>query len=159
MVLTYSEYKPLVDYLSCKYFLTVYGLSFYPFLYPIFPLFLFLALPHAYRILVPQPGIEPKPPEVEAQSLNHWTSRGVLHFFSAVLAIASLHFIQILKSACQFPHPAPQKIVGILIWFNLFLDISLGRNNTFIILSLSIRKNGLSLHLFNSSINSLNNIL
>ena len=27
------------------------------------------------RILVPQPGIEPVPPEVEAQSLNHWIAR------------------------------------------------------------------------------------
>ena len=26
-------------------------------------------------ILVPQPGIEPRPPVVEAQSPNHWTSR------------------------------------------------------------------------------------
>ena len=31
----------------------------------------------AYRILVPQPGIEPMPPEVEAWSLNHWTAREV----------------------------------------------------------------------------------
>lgn len=28
-----------------------------------------LAMPH----LVPQPGIEPEPPALEAQSLNHWT--------------------------------------------------------------------------------------
>ena len=28
-------------------------------------------------ILVPQPGIEPTPPAVEAQSLNHWTTREV----------------------------------------------------------------------------------
>ena len=27
------------------------------------------------RILVPQPGIEPIPPAVEAQSPNHWTTR------------------------------------------------------------------------------------
>ena len=27
----------------------------------------------AYGILVPQPGIEPTPPALEAQSLNHWT--------------------------------------------------------------------------------------
>ena len=26
-------------------------------------------------ILVPQPGIEPMPPEVEAQSPKHWISR------------------------------------------------------------------------------------
>ena len=29
------------------------------------------------RILVPQPGTEPAPPEVEVQSLTHWTARKV----------------------------------------------------------------------------------
>ena len=38
-----------------------------------------LVWPHcaACGILVPQPGIEPVPPAVEAQSLNHWTAREV----------------------------------------------------------------------------------
>ena len=31
----------------------------------------------ACGILVPQPGIEPVPPAVEAQSRNHWTAREV----------------------------------------------------------------------------------
>ena len=31
----------------------------------------------ARGILVPLPGIEPAPPAVEAQSLNHWTAREV----------------------------------------------------------------------------------
>ena len=31
----------------------------------------------AYRILIPQPGIEPAPPALEARSLNHWTAREV----------------------------------------------------------------------------------
>ena len=31
----------------------------------------------ACRILAPRPGIEPVPPAVEAQSLNHWTTREV----------------------------------------------------------------------------------
>ena len=31
----------------------------------------------ACRILVPQPGIKPVPPAVEAWSLNHWTAREV----------------------------------------------------------------------------------
>ena len=31
----------------------------------------------ACRILVPQPGTKPTLPAVEAQSLNHWTSREV----------------------------------------------------------------------------------
>ena len=31
----------------------------------------------ACGMLVPQPGVEPAPPAVEAQSLNHWTTREV----------------------------------------------------------------------------------
>ena len=31
----------------------------------------------AYCFLVPQPGIEPAPPAVEARGLNHWTAREV----------------------------------------------------------------------------------
>ena len=34
----------------------------------------------AYRILVPQPGMEPTSPPVESQSLNYWTTREVLTF-------------------------------------------------------------------------------
>ena len=37
--------------------------------------FLFLFL--TYGLLVPWPGIESMPPAVEAQSLNHWTTREV----------------------------------------------------------------------------------
>ena len=36
----------------------------------------------ACGILVPQPGMEPVPPAVEAHSLNHWTGREVLSWFS-----------------------------------------------------------------------------
>ena len=36
----------------------------------------------AYRILVPQPGMEPATPVVEAQSLIHWTARKVLELYS-----------------------------------------------------------------------------
>ena len=36
----------------------------------------------ACGILVPQAGIEPVTPVVEAQSLNHWTTREVLAFTS-----------------------------------------------------------------------------
>ena len=31
----------------------------------------------AYGILIPRPGMEPVPPAIEAQSLNHWTTREV----------------------------------------------------------------------------------
>ena len=45
----------------------------------------------ACRILVPQPGIEPLPLAVEAQSLNHWTAREVLEATS-LTDIASFDF-------------------------------------------------------------------
>ena len=55
--------------------------------------FPFFSGPHgaAYGILVTRLGIEPVPPAVEAQSLNHWTAREVssinfiflkLHFYT-----------------------------------------------------------------------------
>ena len=37
-----------------------------------------VAVPCSMRILVPQPGIDPVPPALEAQSLNHWTTGEVL---------------------------------------------------------------------------------
>ena len=37
--------------------------------------FFFLAAPHGLWDLSSQPGIEPVPPAVEAQSPNHWTAR------------------------------------------------------------------------------------
>ena len=30
--------------------------------------------------LVPQPGIEPRPPALEAQNLSHWTTRSPYNF-------------------------------------------------------------------------------
>ena len=39
--------------------------------------FFFWPLHMACGILVPQQGMEPDPPTLEAQSLNHWTARGV----------------------------------------------------------------------------------
>ena len=43
----------------------------------IFVLFSFLAMLCSMWILLPQPGIEPTPPALEVQSLNHWTTREV----------------------------------------------------------------------------------
>ena len=37
--------------------------------------FFFLSLPVACGILVPQPGIEPRPSAVKMWSINHWTAR------------------------------------------------------------------------------------
>ena len=41
-------------------------------------LFVFWSCRAACGILVPRPGIEPAPPALEAQSLNHWTTKEVL---------------------------------------------------------------------------------
>ena len=40
-------------------------------------LFIFWLCSAAWEILVPWPGTEPAPPTLEAQSLNHWTTREV----------------------------------------------------------------------------------
>ena len=54
------------------------GISFLlsqpPFLFSVY-LFIFLTYQVACRFLVPQQRIEPMPPLVEVQSLNHWTTR------------------------------------------------------------------------------------
>ena len=45
----------------------------------------------ACGILVPQPGIKPVPPALEAQSVNHWTTKGVICFkYAAATAAKSL---------------------------------------------------------------------
>ena len=48
--------------------------------------------PHcaACGILVPQPGIEPVPPAVEAWSPNHWTAREVHIYLPTYLSIYHL---------------------------------------------------------------------
>ena len=52
----------------------------------------------AYEILVPQPGMEPVPPAVEARSLNHWTARDVLwhpfffFFYSYFIYLLIIYF-------------------------------------------------------------------
>ena len=49
----------------------------------------------AYRILVLQAGMEPRPPAVEAQSPNHWAAREFCfaHFYEYLI---SKDFVQIL---------------------------------------------------------------
>ena len=51
----------------------------------------------AYRILVPWPGIEPRPPAVKAQGPNHWTTREfprVVFFFK--IKASQLIFLPVL---------------------------------------------------------------
>ena len=49
--------------------------------YTFLHIYFFFFLATLCGILVPQPGIEPVPPAVEAWSLNHWTTREVLVYF------------------------------------------------------------------------------
>ena len=60
------------------FFLSLW-LSFY---FLIFILFIYWPYPTAYGSWVSWPGIEPKPPALEVQGLNHWTATEV---FAAVL--------------------------------------------------------------------------
>ena len=48
----------------------------------------------AYRVLVPQPGMEPMPLAVEAWSANHWTTREFPWFFLTALLRINEHTIQ-----------------------------------------------------------------
>ena len=50
----------------------------------------------AYWILVPQPGVELVPPEVEAQSLKHWTIREVTELSNLYVNYCSSFFLIIL---------------------------------------------------------------
>lgn len=54
-------------------------------------LFIFLSLRGAvYGIFVPQPGVEPVPHAVEAQSPKHWTAEAFLFFLCVLLYHARL---------------------------------------------------------------------
>ena len=42
--------------------------------------------------LVPQPGIEPRPPAMEVQSLNHWTAQEVPQLCSSFTVFITLQY-------------------------------------------------------------------
>ena len=48
----------------------------------LFPILLFVCTTRASGILDPQPGIEPRPPSVEAWNSNHWTNREIPVLYS-----------------------------------------------------------------------------
>ena len=57
-----------------------YNFFFFFFLLFDFNVFIYWPCHVACGILVPQPGVEPAPPAVEVQSLNHWTTKEVPDF-------------------------------------------------------------------------------
>ena len=46
-------------------------------------------------ILISQPGMEPMPPALEAQSLNHWTAQEALQVFFAVYTYLDMMLLHI----------------------------------------------------------------
>ena len=64
-------------------------------------LFVFWLCLVACRILVPQPGIEPRPSAVKAQSPNHWTAREFPSFYFFFLNVFYLFlFLAVLGLHC-----------------------------------------------------------
>ena len=63
----------LVQDIVRRYFYFIYLVFYFILLF----YFIFWPLSAACGILVPRPGIEPTPPALEAESLNHWTAREV----------------------------------------------------------------------------------
>ena len=65
-----------------------------------------VCLPHhiVCEIRVPWPGIEPVPPEVEVQSLNHWTARDVpaQDFEVTILTLQVFCIIKYCKPWCSW---------------------------------------------------------
>ena len=89
------------------------------FVFKNFLFYLLIFLPHcvACRFLVPQPGIEPVPSAVKAQSPNDWTSRefpGPLSFLSLSNSTVVLLFliIDILVECSSVPEPWNARVLG-----------------------------------------------
>ena len=55
----------------------------------------------ACGILVPQPGIKPVPPALEAQSVNHWTTKGVLVICFKYAAATAAKSLQLCPTLCD----------------------------------------------------------
>ena len=72
----------------------------------VFVRFFFWPCQAACGILVPQPGIEPVPPALGAQSLSHRTVRDVLMMLSLGLCLEKKNPVQ--KAVCTRIFPAAQ---------------------------------------------------
>ena len=66
------------------------------------PTFFFFGCTIGYRILVPWPGIEPMPPALEAENLNHWTTREApdLPCFTVALRLGKQSQMAQMLSVC-----------------------------------------------------------
>ena len=75
------------------------------------------------RILVPQPGPEPSPPAVEAQSLNHCTARERPRLLFELLILVQGHPNRLLRTSQTVPEDVsedgPTSLLRVLISFKL----------------------------------------
>ena len=104
-----------------------------PLMYNPLPSALFFRLHHvACSILVPWPGIEPRPPALKAQNLNNWTTREALFFIFLMKLLENLkvhmQLIFLLESAaledspCALTHSYPLSVhlQFILLWWHQY---------------------------------------
>ena len=71
-----------------------------------------------WHIGVPQPGVELVPPEVEAQSLKHWTIREVTELSNLYVNYCLYFLIILLMSAVSSKFAS---LLNLFIYFSLFL--------------------------------------
>ena len=101
--------------LVCRIFCFCYALSS-SFLVCVFFFFFFFWL---CGILVPRPGIEPAPPAVEVQSLNHWTAREVpvCVFFSVCPKKGSQKVS--FQELCMWEHVLILPLLSLMVWLSI----------------------------------------
>ena len=61
----------------------------------------------ACKILVPQKGIKPAPPAVEAWSVNHWTTREVPEMAPLIVCFRLFPLLNMVTTTCQGQTPGP----------------------------------------------------
>ena len=78
--------------------------NFFIFIFKILFIYLFWLHRVAFRILIPQPGIEPVPPAVEGRRLNHWTPREVprLTFYLFIYSLLCVGFLYLRQQGLLF---------------------------------------------------------
>ena len=99
---------------------------------------IYLATPCAVcSILVPQPGIEPIPLAVEAQSPNHWTAREVPWFFFGFVLFFIVDLYEFFKNIfwLQVPYQIYElQIFSPIVWIVFLLSWCCPLKHKFLIL-------------------------
>ena len=67
-----------------------------------------MPLHEAFGVLVPQPGIKPVPPAVEAQSPNHWTTREV----PLIIILVVINLKNGFQVKIQICARVPNRVIG-----------------------------------------------